>query len=144
MRYELICWRTWLLFTVLCCLLVSACGDSTELGPKEQQAIQIAKASTSDSGFSVVSNIEKRAEDNRRQGNPWTMGPWEAGFPSQKDRILETLSQYFNIFRPTGDYWVRFTYSDKDGTREALWDVNIYTKEVVAKNQLAQSFASNQ
>lgn len=124
-------------------LLGGACEGQKEMGPKEQQAIQLVKAHTPEGGvFSVISNIEKAAEVSARQGNKWEMGSWEAGLPSQKDRLIEELSQYFNIFRPAGDYWVRFTYKDKDGVHEALWDVNIYTKKVVVKNELAQQFTA--
>lgn len=141
MRYIQTPKTLWLL--ALSCLLVWACGEKKELGPKEQQAIQLVRAYTPEGGlFSVVSNIEKMAEDNNRQGNKWELGPWEAGLPSQKDRIVEELSQYFNVFRPTGDYWVRFTYQDKDGMHEALWDVNIYNKKVVVKNDVAQQFTA--
>jgi hypothetical protein len=141
MRYIQTPKTLWLL--ALSCLLVWACGEKKELGPKEQQAIQLVRAYTPEGGlFSVVSNIEKMAEDNNRQGNKWELGPWEAGLPSQKDRIVEELSQYFNVFRPTGDYWVRFTYQDKDGRHEALWDVNIYNKKVVVKNDVAQQFTA--
>ncbi|TMA61153.1 MAG: hypothetical protein E6J80_00905, partial [Deltaproteobacteria bacterium] len=102
-----------LLLVAISCSLIWACGEKKELGPKEQQAIQLVKAYTPEGGiFSVISNIEKQAEDNGRQGNKWELGPWEAGLPSQKDRVIEELSQYFNIFRPAGDYWVRFTYKD--------------------------------
>ncbi len=132
------------LFLAACVgLLAWGCGGKQELGPKEQQAIQLVKAYTPEGGvFSVISNIEKAAEVNARQGNKWELGPWEAGLPSQKDRIVEELSQYFNIFRPAGDYWVRFIYKDKSGVHEALWDVNIYTKKVVAKNEVAQQFTT--
>jgi len=125
--------------------LIWACGEKKELGPKEQQAIQLVKAYTPEGGiFSVISNIEKQAEDNGRQGNKWELGPWEAGLPSQKDRVIEELSQYFNIFRPAGDYWVRFTYKDKEGVHQGLWDVNIYTKKVVVKNDVAQQLSAPQ
>jgi len=125
--------------------LIWACGEKKELGPKEQQAIQLVKAYTPEGGiFSVISNIEKQAEDNGRQGNKWELGPWEAGLPSQKDRVIEELSQYFNIFRPAGDYWVRFTYKDKEGVHQGLWDVNIYTKKIVVKNDVAQQLSASQ
>jgi len=125
--------------------LIWACGEKKELGPKEQQAIQLVKAYTPEGGiFSVISNIEKQAEDNGRQGNKWELGSWEAGLPSQKDRVIEELSQYFNIFRPAGDYWVRFTYKDKEGVHQGLWDVNIYTKKVVVKNEVAQQLSASQ
>ncbi|HEV8718996.1 MAG TPA: hypothetical protein VGX03_40020 [Candidatus Binatia bacterium] len=134
----------WLVLT-LSCTLLWACGEKKEMGPKEQQAIQIVKAYTPGEGlFSVVSNIEKQAEDNGRKGDKWELGPWEAGLPSQKDRIIETLSQYFNVFRPAGDYWVRFTYRDKEGVHEALWEVNIYSKKVTVKNDVAQKFSTGQ
>ena len=134
-----------LLLLAVSCTLIWACGEKKELGPKEQQAIQLVKAYTPEGGvFSVISNIEKQAEDNGRQGNKWELGSWEAGLPSQKDRLIEELSQYFNIFRPAGDYWVRFTYKDKDGAHQGLWDVNIYTKKVVAKNDVAQRLSAPQ
>lgn len=123
--------------------ILAGCGEPTEMGAKEQQAIRMVKSHTAEGGlFSVISNIEKRSRDSARAGNSWELGPWTAGLPSQKDRIVETLSQYFNVmdqFR-TGTYWVRFTFKNQDGNGEALWDVNIYSKEVIAKNDAAQSF----
>ena len=134
-----------LVLVAISCTLIWACGEKKELGPKEQQAIQLVKAYTPEGGiFSVISNIEKQAEDNGRQGNKWELGSWEAGLPSQKDRVIEELSQYFNIFRPAGDYWVRFTYKDKEGVHQGLWDVNIYTKKIVVKNDVAQQFSASQ
>jgi len=134
-----------LVLVAVSCTLIWACGEKKELGPKEQQAIQLVKAYTPEGGiFSVISNIEKQAEDNGRQGNKWELGSWEAGLPSQKDRVIEELSQYFNIFRPAGDYWVRFTYKDKEGVHQGLWDVNIYTKKVVVKNDVAQQLSASQ
>ena len=134
-----------LLLVAISCSLIWACGEKKELGPKEQQAIQLVKAYTPEGGiFSVISNIEKQAEDNGRQGNKWELGSWEAGLPSQKDRVIEELSQYFNIFRPAGDYWVRFTYKDKEGVHQGLWDVNIYTKKVMVKNDVAQQLSAPQ
>ena len=62
----------------------------------------------------------------------------------EKDRVIEELSQYFNIFRPAGDYWVRFTYKDKEGVHQGLWDVNIYTKKVMVKNDVAQQLSASQ
>jgi hypothetical protein len=137
--------QVFFLGTALVCVLITACGEKKEMGPKEQQAIQLVKAYAPEGSlFSVISNIEKQAEDNGRQGDKWELGPWEAGFPSQKDRIIEELSQYFNVFRPAGDYWVRFTYKDKNGVHEGLWDVNIYTKKVTPKNDVAKSFSPAQ
>lgn len=134
--------RMLLLVTVLISSsLMGGCGEKKEPGPKELQAIQIVKAYTPEGTvFSVISNIEKMEEDSGRQGDKWELGPWEAGFPSWKDQIIETLSQYFTVFRSTGDYWVRFSYKDKDGSHQALWDVNIYTKKVVPKNDVAKKF----
>jgi len=145
MTYTRTDWKAWLTL-ILGCLLVSACGEKKEMGPKEQQAIQLVKAYTPEGGlFSVISNIEKQTQDKNREGKKWELGSWEAGLPSQKDRIIEELSQYFNVFRPAGDYWVRFTYKDENGmVHEALWDVNIYTKKVVVKNDVAQKFVSAQ
>jgi len=125
------------------CALVWGCGENKELGPKELQAIQLVKAYTPEGSiFSVISNVEKMAEDSGRQGDKWELGPWEAGFPSQKDQIIEALSQYFTVFRPAGDYWVRFSYKDKNGTHLAMWDVNIYTKKVVPKDEAAKKFGA--
>jgi hypothetical protein len=132
-----------LLVLTLSCTLLWACGEKKEMGPKEQQAIQIIKAYAPGEGlFSVISNIEKQTDENGRKGDKWELGPWEAGLPSQKDRIIEELSQYFNVFRPAGDYWVRFTYKDKGGVHQALWEVNIYSKKVVIKNDVAQKFSA--
>ncbi len=132
-----------LLVLTLSCTLLWACSEKKEIGPKEQQAIQIIKAYAPGEGlFSVISNIEKQTDENGRKGDKWELGPWEAGLPSQKDRIIEELSQYFNVFRPAGDYWVRFTYKDKDGVHQALWEVNIYSKKVVIKNDVAQKFSA--
>jgi hypothetical protein len=135
----------WLVLALSCTLLWACGGEKKEMGPKEQQAIQIVKAyAPGESLFTVISNIEKQADDSGRKGDKWELGPWEAGLPSQKDRIIETLSQYFNVFRPAGDYWVRFTYKDKEGAHEALWEVNIYSKKVVVKNDVAQKFSTAQ
>ncbi len=126
--------------------VLAGCGEPTEMGPKERQAIQMVKAYKREGGlFSVISNIEKRSQDSARAGKPWELGAWTAGLPSQKDRIIETLSQYFNAldqFR-TGSYWVRFVFKNENGDGEALWDVNIYAKEVVAKNDTARSFETS-
>ena len=133
------------LVLLLSCTLLWACGEKKEMGPKEQQAIQIVKAYSPGEGlFSVTSNIQKQAEDSSRTGDKWELGSWEAGLPSQKDRFIEELSQYFNLFRPVGNYWVRFTYKDKEGAHEALWEVNIYSKKVVIKNDMAQKFSTAQ
>ena len=77
---------------------------------------------------------------------PGTRGlwaPWEAGLLSQADRINDELSQYFNIFEAPGGRWVRFTYTDKDGTHEALWETHIYKKHVEGKNDLAKEFMTS-
>ncbi len=135
--------QTLLLAALFSCTLMAACGEKKEMGPKELQAIQMIKAYTPEGTiFSVISNIEKMAEDSGRKGDKWELGPWEAGLPSQKDRMIEALSQYFTVFRPAGDYWVRFTYKDKDGMHEALWDANIYSKKIVAKNDVAQKLST--
>ena len=126
------------------CLLVSGCSEDDAIRAKEQQAIQMVKAFTPEGTvFSVVSNIEKQSEDSGRQGDKWEFNDssWKAGLPTQKDLFMEKLSQYFNVFRPSGDYWVRFTYKDKNGVHEALWDANIYTKKIVQKNDVAKQFS---
>jgi hypothetical protein len=126
------------------CLLISGCSEDDAIRAKGQQAIQMVKSFTPEGTvFSVVSNIEKQSEDSGRQGDKWEFNDnsWQAGLPSQKDLLMEKLSQYFNVFRPSGDYWVRFTYKDKNGTHEALWDVNIYSKKIVQKNDVAKQFS---
>jgi len=145
MKYVQILTKAALLILTLSCTLLWACGEKKEMGPKEQQAIQIIKSYAPGEGlFTVISNIDKQADESGRKGNKWELGPWQAGLPSQKDRIIEELSQYFNVFRPAGDYWVRFTYKDNAGMHEALWEVNIYSKKVVVKNDVAQRFSAAQ
>jgi hypothetical protein len=126
------------------CLLLSGCSEDATIRAKGQQAIQLVKAFIPEGAvFSVISNIEKMSEDSGRQGDKWEYSDssWQAGLPTQKDLFMEKLSQYFNVFRPSGDYWVRFTYKNKAGTHEALWDVNIYSKKVVQKNDVAKSLS---
>jgi len=127
---------------VLSCALTLGCGKDATMEAKEKQAIQLVQASkASTDAFSVISNIQKKTDEDNRAGNKWESDRWEAGLPSQKDLMMEKLSQYFNAFRPSGDYWVKFAYKDKDGVHEGLWDVNIYTKKVTPKNELAQQLA---
>jgi hypothetical protein len=122
--------------------LTWGCSKDATIEAKEKQAIQLVQAyKVSDDAFSVISNVQKKTDEDNRAGNKWQSEKWEAGLPSQKDLMLEKLSQYFNVFRPTGDYWVRFTYTDKDGVHEGLWDVNVYTKKVTPKNEVAQQFS---
>ena len=128
--------------TIASCLFLWACGERP-MGQKEDLAIQIIKGHKTEDGFSVISNIEKRRDIASRTENPWTMEPWEAGLLSQADRINDELSQYFNIFEAPGGRWVRFTYTDKDGTHEALWETDIYKKNVEGKNDLAKEFMSS-
>jgi hypothetical protein len=55
--------RKTLLFLALSCMLVWSCGEKKEMGPKEQQAIQMVKAFTPEGNlFSVISNIEKQTK----------------------------------------------------------------------------------
>ncbi len=124
------------------CLFIWACGERP-MGQKEELAIQIVKGHATEDGFSIISNVEKGRTIAGRAGNPWTMGPWEAGLLSQSDRINEELSQYFNIFEAPGGRWVRFTYTDKDGTHDALWEADIYKKKVEGTNDLAKGFMTS-
>ncbi|NOT57313.1 MAG: hypothetical protein HOP18_22145 [Deltaproteobacteria bacterium] len=126
------------------CLLLSGCSEDETIKAKGQQSIQLVKAYAAEElGFSVVSNIQKMSEDSGRQGDKWEYNDssWQAGLPSQKDLMMEKLSQFFNTFRPSGDYWVKFTYKNKAGSHEAMWDVNIYTKKVTPKNDVAKSLS---
>jgi len=127
---------------VLSCSFMSGCSEDDVIKAKEQQAIQLTKIyKTTDDGFTVISNIEKKSDEDNRAGNKWESSNWEAGLPSQKDLMMEKLSQYFNVFRPSGDYWVRFTYKDKGGAHEGMWDVNVYSKKVTPKNEVAQQLS---
>jgi len=131
----------WLYALILSCGLLGACGKEPGNTPRGQQAIQMVKSHSPDIGkaFTVISNIEKMSQDNGRMGDPWELGEWEVGYPGQQDRMYDVLSDYFALtFKPTGNYWVRFTYKDKKGTHEALWDVNVYSKKVTVKNDAAQ------
>ena len=124
------------------CLFVWACGERP-MGPKEEKAIQTVKSYQQEGDFSVVSNIEKRQNDADRAGNAWTTEIWEAGLLSQQDRIYDELSQYFNIFEAPGGRWVRFTYTDKSGVHEALWEIDLYKKNVEAKNDVAKEIMTS-
>ena len=129
---------------VLSCTLLWGCSEDETIKARAQQAIQLVKASKASEGndaFTVISNVEKKTDDDNRAGNKWESNNWEGGLPSQKDLMMEKLSQFFTAFRPSGDYWVRFTYKDKGGMHEGLWDVNIYTKKVTPKNELAQQLS---
>lgn len=119
------------------CLFLWACGERP-MGAKEEQAIQIIKGHTPEGEmFSVISNIEKRRANAGREGNPWSMGRWEAGL-LEGDRLNNELSNYFNIFEASSGRWVRFGYTDEDGTHEAEWETDLYRKHVIAKNDLAK------
>lgn len=124
------------------CLFLWACGERP-MGPKEEQAIQIIKGHTPEGEmFSIISNIEKRRTNADRAGNPWTMGPWEAGL-LEGDRINDELSNYFNVFEAPSGRWVRFSYTDKDGTHEAEWETDLYRKNVESKNDLARELMTS-
>ncbi|MGH7965837.1 MAG: hypothetical protein ACRERD_29140 [Candidatus Binatia bacterium] len=132
----------WLFVLILNSTLLGACGREAGETPRGQQAVQMVKAHSPEAGktFTVISNIEKMSQDSGRAGDPWELGDWEVGYPSQKDSIMDVLSEYFALtFSPTGNYWVRFTYKDKKGAHEALWDVNVYSKKVTVKNDVAQN-----
>jgi methionine synthase II (cobalamin-independent) len=123
--------------------LLWGCSKNEAIERREEQAIQMVKAyKANDKSFSVVSNIDKEASDSARAGDKWEMGTWEAGLPSQKELMLERLSQFFNVFRPTGDFWVRFSYKNKDGTYTGEWVVNLYSKKVEAVNDVAKRFSA--
>ena len=136
-------YSTLLLWTVvLSCALTWGCSEDDAIKAKEQQAIQMTKAyKTTDDAFTVISNIQKKSDEDNRNGNKWESENWEAGLPSQKDLMMEKLSQYFTVFRPTGDYWVRFSYKDKNGMHTGTWDVNIYSKKITPKDDVAQQLS---
>jgi len=123
--------------TLMSCL-VMACAEKP-MGSKEEQAIKLVQGHTLGQGyFSVVSNVAQKAQDARLAGNTWSQQSWQAGLPSQTDRLLDTFSQYFNIFEAPGRRWVRLTYTDKNGAHEAVWEVDIYSKQVSPHDTLAQ------
>src|SRR5882724_959140 len=43
--------------------------------------------------------------------------------------------------KSTSDYLVKFAYRGKEGVKEALWKVNVVTKEVKATNTLAHKYS---
>ena len=123
---------------ILMSCLVTACAEKP-MGPKEEQAIKLVQGHTLGQGyFSVVSNVAQKAQDARLAGNAWSRQSWQAGLPSQTDRLLNTLSQYFNVFEAPGRRWVRLTYTDNNGAHEAVWDVDIYSKQVNPRDTPAQ------
>ena len=123
--------------------VLSGCGKQTnvaQMGPSEQLAIKFVKAHQSDNQFSVASNIEQQAGQERRNGNLWQNKTWQAGLASEKEQYLAALSQYFNIVKAPTQRVVRFTYTDKDGQHEARWNIDLYTKQTVPQNALAKRF----
>lgn len=110
---------------------------------KEEQAIRLVKSYSPGEGyFSVISNVETKARESGQAGNAWSQRRWEAGLQSQTDRLVETLSQYLNVFEAPGGRWVRLTYTDSTGVHEAAWEVDIYSKRVVLQNTLARELTS--
>ena len=127
------------LVLLLMSCLVMACAEKP-MGPKEEQAIKLVQGYTLGQGyFSVVSNVAQKAQGARLAGNARSQQSWQAGLPSQTDRLLDTLSQYFNLFEAPGRRWVRLTYTDKNGAHEAVWDVDIYSKQVSPHTRLPKS-----
>ena len=123
------------------CFFLVACGSQTEMGPSERLAIKFVKAYTSEDGqFSVLSNIQQQAGAERGQGNMWKDRTWQAGLPSQNERLVAALSQYFNLIESPRERQVRFTYTDKNGVHEAVWDIDLYTKHAEPQNESARQF----
>ena len=127
-------------------LLLSFFGTACSERPmtaKEEQAIRLVKSYAPSEGyFSVISNIDYKARESGQAGNAWSRRTWEAGLQSQTDRLVETLSQYLNVFEAPGGRWVRLTYADSTGVHEAAWKVDIYSKRVVPQNTLARELTS--
>ena len=127
-------------------LLLSFFGTACSERPmttKEEQAIRLVKSYAPSEGyFSVISNIDHKARESGLAGNAWSRRTWEAGLQSQTDRLVETLSQYLNVFEAPGGRWVRLTYADSKGVHEAAWEVDIYSKRVVPQNALAQELTT--
>ena len=110
------------------------------MGPSEQFANKSVKAHESDGGFSVASNIVQQAGQERRNGNRWKNGTWQAGQSSEKEQYLETLSQYFNIIEVPRQGQVRFASTDNNGVQEELWSIDLYTEQTFPRNALAKRF----
>ena len=127
-------------------LLLSVSGTACSERPmtaKEEQAIRLVKSYAPGEGyFSVISNIAHTARESGQAGNAWSRRTWEAGLQSQTDRLVETLSQYLNVFEAPGGRWVRLTYADSTGIHEAAWEVDIYSKRVVPQNALARELTT--
>ncbi len=120
----------------------TACGERP-MTAKEDQAIRLVKSYAPSEGyFSIVSNVDHKARESGQAGNAWSWRMWEAGLQSQTDRLVETLSQYLNVFEAPGGRWVRFTYADRKGIHEAAWEVDIYRKRVVPQNTLARELTT--
>lgn len=127
-------------------LLLSVFGTACSEQPmsaKEDQAIRLVKSYAPSEGyFSIISNIDHKARESGQAGNAWSWRTWEAGLQSQTDRLVETLSQYLNVFEAPGGRWVRFAYADSKGIHEAAWEVDIYRKRVVPQNTLARELTT--
>ena len=120
----------------------TACSEQP-MSAKEEQAIRLVKSYAPGGGyFSVISNIDHKAREAGQTGNAWSRRTWEAGLRSQTDRLVETLSQYLNVFEAPGGRWVRLTYADSKGVHEAAWEVDIYSKRVVPQNTLARELTT--
>lgn len=128
---------------LLLSFFVTACGERP-MTVKEEQAIRLVKSYAPGEGyFSIISNIDHKARESGQAGNAWSERTWEAGLQSQTDRLVETLSQYLNVFEAPGGRWVRLTYADRTGVHEAAWEVDIYSKRVVPQNTLAQELTTS-
>ncbi len=120
----------------------TACGERP-MTAKEAQAIRLVKSYAPGGGyFSVISNVDHKARESGQAGNAWSRRTWEAGLQSHTDRLVETLSQYLNVFEAPGGRWVRLTYVDSKGVHEAAWKVDIYNKRVVPQNTLARELTT--
>ena len=120
----------------------TACSEQP-MSAKEEQAIRLVKSYAPGEGyFSVISNVDHKARESGQAGNAWSWRTWEAGLQSQTDRLVETLSQYLNVFEAPGRRWVRLTYADRKGFHEAVWEVDIYSKHVMPQDTLAQELTT--
>ena len=129
-------------FIMASCLFLWACGERP-MGQKEELAIQIIKGYSTEDGFSIISNIQKRRDTADRAGNPWTMGPWEAGLLSQGDRNQRRTQPIFQYLRGSGRP-VGPLYIHRQGwdSRGALGDAYLQ-EDVEGKNDLAKEFMTS-
>lgn len=91
------------------------------LQPDSQKAIRLVKESNSrKENFTVQQYLYTTVYYRARRGEPVVVGGWDA---SQADGA--------------GRFLVEFSYSDSEGTHVAVWEADLTSATVTAKNDLA-------